>query len=232
MKNWLLPVVASFYSMTGMATDGTADSTSVDFKNGLEITVDDLFCGEFDPYLIGDACLIETKLASGKKVNLLVGDNKIDSYEVIEGLKGKKIELNGSDLKLLANAEELEIIYGSPLPELTTLEWNGKFDEKVDCYEFLTNGYSQDSRAFQITESDLVNIDDTGIELAESAVNQLISDSQCKLDIPLDFGRSDCREIVPGVATSTSCYIEASLGYFLTSEDYLGNINIVFNRWD
>ncbi|NRA63336.1 MAG: hypothetical protein HRU19_02565 [Pseudobacteriovorax sp.] len=204
----------------------------------ISLTIGEIFCGEFDPYTIGDACLVETVDANGQRINLLTEDQDLNAYELLEGLEGQSISFTAASLKQIQGALELDILYGAPSSAVTTLSWDGSFvtpeAPAVDCYEYFTAGFTQDSQSFQIREFDLINQDDIGIELATSAVWQLVSEAECTLDqeLVIDSRNSECREIIPGLASSEACYVETNLGYFFTTQDSLGHMNLTFNRWD
>ena len=98
-----------------------------------------------------------------------------------------------------------------------------------------------DSAAFSLNADEVFGQRDFGRDyLAEAifAVRALLEDVKCsRNDInfgqgPLGRSHSKCRLIVNHAPQSAACYIESNLGYFFVTQDYLNNINIVYNRWD
>lgn len=107
----------------------------------------------------------------------------------------------------------------------------------ADCYGRLTQDYSRDSYAYQLSE-DAVDYDlERGSpEFARQAVMAVGQKIGCEA---ADFGAEkmaestvSCRDLVPNLRASRVCYVESQHGYFLVSVDMLENINIVFNRFD
>jgi predicted DNA binding protein len=108
----------------------------------------------------------------------------------------------------------------------------------ADCFQKLTNDYRNDSRSFQIQDSDVeAEFDINPISFSKSAVLFIIKEQvDCSANAInfSDKSNSDkaCREISPGKSSSKICYLETNLGYFFISLDMLGTANITFNRWD
>jgi|SRR5690606_13939875 len=102
-----------------------------------------------------------------------------------------------------------------------------------DCYERLTDNYSHDSKAFQLSEASVdYALERNTIAFAQSAVIALKESLGCQIKKNAMELSAQCKEIVPGVAMSRVCYVSSDYGYFLVSVDMLENINIVFNRFD
>ena len=104
----------------------------------------------------------------------------------------------------------------------------------ANCSSALTNQYTQDSAAFQLSEDEVnLEIPRNTAEFAIEAVFSLQQKLGCQLEkIAQEFSNASCQEVVPGVSLSKVCYVEGQSGYFLVSVDMLENINIVFNRFD
>ncbi|PIR28616.1 MAG: hypothetical protein COV38_15190 [Bdellovibrionales bacterium CG11_big_fil_rev_8_21_14_0_20_38_13] len=104
----------------------------------------------------------------------------------------------------------------------------------ANCSSALTNQYTQDSVAFQLSEDEVdYEIPRATVEFAKQAVTSLQQKLGCKLEkIGEQFTNANCQEVVPGISSSNVCYVEGRSGYFLVSVDMLENINIVFNRFD
>ena len=41
-----------------------------------------------------------------------------------------------------------------------------------------------------------------------------------------------CRRVSPRSVFSKSCYAESSAGFFFATRDLLGNVTLIYNRWD
>lgn len=101
------------------------------------------------------------------------------------------------------------------------------------CTQVFSSNGSQDSQAFHLAEPKIFNTDDIGIELAVSVVNQLAGELGCDpAELQIDPAQSRCGEVVPGRFESEVCFIDAQIGYFVTAQDMLGNVNVVYHRWD
>lgn len=104
----------------------------------------------------------------------------------------------------------------------------------ASCYERLTQDYSRDSHAYQLSEDAVdYELERGTVEFARAAITALEASLDCGMEADSKLiGKANCSEVVPGVAMSRVCYIENHNGYFLVSVDMLENINIVFNRFD
>jgi len=104
----------------------------------------------------------------------------------------------------------------------------------ADCASALTNQYTQDSAAFQLSEDEVDDeIPRDTVEFAKQAIYSLQQNLGCQVDkLREQFANASCQEVVPGISLSKVCYVEGRSGYFLVSVDMLENINIVFNRFD
>lgn len=101
------------------------------------------------------------------------------------------------------------------------------------CYEKLTSSHTKDSAYFQLNERQVQNLDDTGIEYARSAFHALLKNLECEGEFEVDEKVSSCMEIVKGEPESEVCYLSVDkLGYFIVTQDYLENTNIIFSRRD
>jgi hypothetical protein len=97
---------------------------------------------------------------------------------------------------------------------------------QADCYENLTDGYSQDSRHFSL------NIDEIYSEKVEKvsvrAVEYIYEQQNCGKP---HFVEVSCRQLGKH-SWSKSCYIETKEGYFFVAEDMVQSVNVTFNRFD
>src|SRR5690606_28464583 len=100
----------------------------------------------------------------------------------------------------------------------------------ADCYERLTQNYTRDSHAYQLSEDAVdYNLERGEVFFARAAVEALESKLGCQSQAAAkaaDVANGHCSEVVPGVSTSRVCYVEKQYGYFLVSVDMLENINI------
>lgn len=104
----------------------------------------------------------------------------------------------------------------------------------ADCASALTNQFTKDSTAFQLSEDEVdYEIPRATTMFAKQAVIALQQKLGCQLEkVAEQFANANCQEVVPGISLSNVCYVEGRSGYFLVSVDMLENINIVFNRFD
>lgn len=97
----------------------------------------------------------------------------------------------------------------------------------AECYENLSQG--QDSVSYQISTDEL-NGDMDRIDVAsKAALTKLFSNLGCVENSVLTF---NCRRLLKKQPESDVCYARSDYGYFIMSKDYLGHVNIVFNRFD
>lgn len=97
----------------------------------------------------------------------------------------------------------------------------------ADCYENLSQG--KDSTSHQILSSE-IEADDSSHEGPEKkALKRLMRDLNCQDVLISEF---TCKNIVPQLRDSKVCYARSELGYFIINKDYLGNVNLIFNRLD
>lgn len=115
------------------------------------------------------------------------------------------------------------------------------YASKDQCREKLLGNFSENSAAFTLDSDEVFQERDFGRDyLAKGifTIRALLKKVKCKRnDInfakgPFGKSQSRCRLLVPHAPQSATCYIESSLGYFFITQDYLNNINIVYNRWD
>lgn len=110
-----------------------------------------------------------------------------------------------------------------------------------DCYDsFFENHQILDSKSFVIADYDLkADFDSEPVAFVKEAVANVVAKVPAceKFVQSLHVNKSDsfavqCKELIPGKFYSRNCIAESSLGYFFVSVDMLGNVNIIFNRWD
>jgi len=112
----------------------------------------------------------------------------------------------------------------------------------LDCYDsFFENYEILDSKSFVIGDEELVSdFEEEPISYVKEAILgvvekapgcQKVVNQEMNKAMPLDL-KVACRELVPGKSYSQSCFAESSLGYFFVNQDMLGNVNVIFNRWD
>ncbi len=97
----------------------------------------------------------------------------------------------------------------------------------ADCYESFSQG--QDSISYQVT-ADQMSGDFDRIEMtAKEALGKLFVKFNCTESLVKQLA---CRRILKGQPESDVCYARSEFGYFVMNKDYLGNVNVVFNRFD
>ena len=93
------------------------------------------------------------------------------------------------------------------------------------------NCYNTDSRSFRVSEEP-DNIQDTvSIDNVANVIFQIGLKYKCS---PVNIKHSECSTPFKSEMLSNLrvCLIEADVGYFIITPDYLGNLNVIFNRWD
>lgn len=97
---------------------------------------------------------------------------------------------------------------------------------QADCYENLTDQYSNDSRHFALNIDEIESSDSK--YLAVEAIKKVYADNNCSKP---EFVEVSCRQLGKH-SWSESCYVETQEGYFFVSPDMVQSVNIVFNRFD
>jgi hypothetical protein len=73
-------------------------------------TVDDAFCGEIDPFVVGDACIVQLSTSKGSKIALVFPD-----YELEEKIGDSAETLNGQivdvDFSLAEKIYDYDVIH-------------------------------------------------------------------------------------------------------------------------
>lgn len=113
------------------------------------------------------------------------------------------------------------------------------FASTQKCFERLTVEGPSDSRAYTIN-TDRVNRDFGRDHLATAIyqIRLLLKQRGCNRgDInfgygPLGRSKSRCKFILPGIATSLSCYVESNLGYWIVTWDMITTSHLILHRWD
>ncbi|EQC50435.1 hypothetical protein [Bacteriovorax sp. DB6_IX] len=110
----------------------------------------------------------------------------------------------------------------------------------LDCYDsFFENYQILDSKSF-VVHDDILDADfeENPVSYVKEAILNVVEKapgcqkgSNGNKAVPMDLEVS-CKELVPGKSYSRSCFAESSLGYFFVNQDMLGNVNVIFNRWD
>lgn len=104
------------------------------------------------------------------------------------------------------------------------------------CYAHLTHDYSIDSRHFFVADQQMPLVDAPLEARAKYALQHVLSAQGCQLvgniHSQAQLQRFSCQEIVPQISWSKVCYGELPMGYVIISEDFLGNMNLIINRWD
>tara|TARA_R110000868_G_scaffold258137_10_gene515433 strand:+ start:10620 stop:10994 length:375 start_codon:yes stop_codon:yes gene_type:complete len=104
-----------------------------------------------------------------------------------------------------------------------------------DCYRLVTQNYTRDSAAYALSEFDIVSEAQAGsAQYASDAVMQLEAKLGCELEGDLldRIYSTECRNIDDKYDTSRICFVKTEYGYYFVSVDMLGNVNIIFSRFD
>lgn len=90
--------------------------------------------------------------------------------------------------------------------------------------------FNGDSQAYQIpVGSDFKELNG---ELAGKTIINLCKTLRCQS--PIQITSIECRTPFRSkiLRKMPICLVESDIGYFIVAVDYLGNINVVYNRWD
>lgn len=98
---------------------------------------------------------------------------------------------------------------------------------RADCYEAISQG--KDSVHYQIPSNETLGTNYSVEKSSKVALKKLLEKMGCSENHIYKFL---CKQIVKDQKDSFACYARSEVGYFVTNRDYLGNINIVFNRFD
>jgi hypothetical protein len=111
----------------------------------------------------------------------------------------------------------------------------------LDCYDsFFESNEILDSKSFVINDEELVSdfeeeplsyVKEAILKVVEKAPGCSSKKENVNKALPSDINVV-CKEMIPGKAYSKSCFAESQLGYFFVNQDMLGNVNLIFNRWD
>jgi len=96
----------------------------------------------------------------------------------------------------------------------------------ADCYYGLSQG--KDSTAHQVNVSYVVDLASI-YNSSKYALKRLFNEYNCK---DVQVKNFKCSEVIKGQPESQVCYVRADVGYFIINKDYLGNVNMIFNRFD
>jgi hypothetical protein len=73
-------------------------------------TIDEFFCGEMDPFVVGDVCILNVTQDDGKKLAIVLDFDSF-AYAYDEGaLKGKRVALNIDTLSYIYDEDALEVL--------------------------------------------------------------------------------------------------------------------------
>lgn len=103
---------------------------------------------------------------------------------------------------------------------------------KADCRLLLSQG--QDSKAYQLYLDHDLRDQTEELEMSVAIIKMVMKNVGCSEQeiSELNFKSKQCSYINPAVRYSYSCFLEATEGYYFISQDLLGHINVIFNRWD
>ncbi len=98
---------------------------------------------------------------------------------------------------------------------------------RADCYEAISQG--KDSVHYQVPANETMGINYSLEKSSKVALKNLLEKMGCSENHIHNFL---CKQIAKKQKDSLICYARSEVGYFVMNRDYLGNINIVFNRFD
>lgn len=97
----------------------------------------------------------------------------------------------------------------------------------AECYESISQG--KDSVFYQVLASE-VDFDNAAVEkVAKAALKKVLDKLGCG---EVSINDLSCRQISKEQKNSKACYAQSEVGYFVMNKDELGNVNIIFNRFD
>ena len=97
-----------------------------------------------------------------------------------------------------------------------------------DCYEKLLKNLTQDSASYHVAADFPESM--SSEDQARALIKRTLKKARCTTDAKIE--KITCRNIVPEEGHTQVCYVEADVGYFFTTKDYIDTANVVFNRWD
>lgn len=113
---------------------------------------------------------------------------------------------------------------------------------KAECLKLLTDDFSRSSSAIVTNNLDTIvdsGSDDFSHKRTEYVYHRLVSamrDVGCGIEeLGINYKDSSsngCRRLRKNDANSEVCYFTGTVGLFIAREDFLGNLGIIFNRWD
>ena len=74
----------------------------------VDVLIDDFFCGEMDPFVVGDVCILFVSHGDKKTAVLFDFDSLADVD--VDGLAGKKAKMNKTRLSKIYNRDVLEVL--------------------------------------------------------------------------------------------------------------------------
>ncbi len=98
---------------------------------------------------------------------------------------------------------------------------------QAGCYDNLSQG--RDSNYYQISSHTLTTDSSLVEKTAREALKILLQSTECSETSILTF---NCKNIQKQQEESRTCYARTDVGYFVLNKDYLGNVNIIFSRFD
>ncbi len=98
---------------------------------------------------------------------------------------------------------------------------------QAGCYDNLSQG--RDSNYYQISSNALTTESSLVEKTTREALKLLLQSSECT-DVSIQT--FNCKNIQKQQEESRTCYARTDIGYFVLNKDYLGNVNIIFSRFD
>ena len=98
---------------------------------------------------------------------------------------------------------------------------------QADCYDNLAQG--RDSIYYQVSSNSLTSDSPYVEKSTREALKILLRNSEC---VDVQIKTFNCKNIQKQQEESRTCYARTDVGYFVLNKDYLGNVNIIFSRFD
>src|SRR3989338_6449156 len=100
-------------------------ATPIEFTNGV---VKEVYLGEMDPFVVGDACILTVRTSEGKVYGLVnTDDSCYEKSEELQALEGKSIAVSSSHLTTIDNKDAIKVLKEFD-SEPFYLWWDGEVD--------------------------------------------------------------------------------------------------------
>lgn len=81
------------------------------YAKDFSATIDDVFCGEVDPFIVGDVCIVSLSQETGEKISIVMDiDNYYNQFNEFDLEEGLGVIVNQDSLELIDNTNILNIL--------------------------------------------------------------------------------------------------------------------------